>query len=173
VLGDQTHTPTDVSPNSSLWTAHLHPTRRYKNRRNQGEFELPFEFVKDKTWQDSTVIIKMTAMTVLGIDLKKKKKRSPLTLRYSAQVFFFVSFFNSRKPLQPTHPPFFTVSEALWCVKCDACAQCGLSSRNTLHYSFGWQSRGPYPLALPHHNAPLWAAAAVCMPDLDTNVDLL
>lgn len=46
------------------------------------------------------------------------------------------------------------------CVKCDACARCGLSSKNTLHYSFGWQSEGPYPLALPHHNTPLRATTA-------------
>lgn len=46
LLGGKTQAPPALSPNSSLQTEHLHPTKRYKNRRDQGEFESAFEFVK-------------------------------------------------------------------------------------------------------------------------------
>lgn len=50
LLGDDKHKPQPPCvPTVPFGTEHLHPTRRYKNRHNWGEFELAFEFVKDKT----------------------------------------------------------------------------------------------------------------------------
>lgn len=97
----KTKAPPALHPNSSLRTEHLHPTRRYKNRRNQGQFESPFEFVKDKTW-DTIMMIIVTApyydWTLGGIS---EKKRSPASWCYSAEV---CSVFYSRKTLQPSPP---------------------------------------------------------------------
>lgn len=155
-----------MCPNSSLRTAHLHPTSRYKNRPDQAEFESPFEFVKDKTLD--TLIMTLTVLC------KVRAAKGEVYQADVTQQMLFCSNF-SKSPCKWALFFFLTVTGALWClflcacVKSDACVWCGLRSRNTLHYSFGWQSRGPYPLALPHHSTGLQQQQqAVCMPDLDT-----
>lgn len=70
----KTGAPPALRPHSSLQTQHLHPTRRYKNRRNQGEFESAFEFVKDKMC-DTIMIIRVIApyWTQAEIDVTQHK----------------------------------------------------------------------------------------------------
>lgn len=49
-----------------------------------------------------------------------------------------------------------------------------LWSSSVLHYSFGWQSRGPHPLALPHHTHSHCELQQqpVCIRDPSTGVNL-
>lgn len=95
-------------------------------------------------------------------ELKKEKSAEQMLL---SKCLYFRLYFK-KAPARSKPSSFLTATGALWCLflcaceKFDACARCGLRSRNTLHYSFGWQSRGPYPLALPHHSTRLHAATA-------------